>query len=645
MRRAARHHAARALVLAAVVALLAAGGWEYHARSSAHALRDQLLRAATADVPAIVDDMAPYRRRVDPLLREAYAEAEAGNDARRQLHLSLALLPSDRGQVGYLCERLLDARPEEFAVIRDRLSPHTEELVERLWAELGDRARDLDRRFRAACALAAYAPDDPRWDRFADAVAAKLVAENALVVGHWVRALEPVGERLLPPLAAVLEDEKRGAAARRTSSELYLAFAAGRPAAFSRLEAIARGDGAASPAPSPGRARRRANVAAALIAMGRAEKVWDLLAHRPDPTARSYLIEQIASAGGSPGVLELQLTALDGRANGEPGVSTRRALILALGSFAPERLPTAAPHLLRLYETDPDPGVHGAAEWVLRKWGQDHALRTAAARLATGRVEGAREWYVNAEGQTFSCARPHRLEVADGDRRRTVEVDYRFAIATKEVTVGEYQRFRRQDYSQTVARDSDCPMNSVAWSEAAAYCNYLSKRDEIPEAQWCYVPPPEGGAGLVAAPDVAQRTGYRLPTEAEWELAARAGATTRYAFGDVDDDLLGSYAWYERNSYAGGQQSWPVGRLKPNDLRLFDTHGNVLEWCHEVRPGVERADVPPDPTGGATGAGLGVLRGGSLYGRALDVGADARIPTSLVVRGKSNGFRPARRLP
>ena len=77
--------------------------------------------------------------------------------------------------------------------------------------------------------------------------------------------------------------------------------------------------------------------------------------------------------------------------------------------------------------------------------------------------------------------------------------------------------------------------------------------------------------------DVLQRTGYRLPTEAEWEYACRAGAVTSRYYGH-SLDLLGTYAWYQANSR---DHAWPCGSLLPNDLGLFDMLGNVYEWCQE----------------------------------------------------------------
>ena len=128
MRQATRYHAVRGLVVAVLLALLGWGGYEGHGTLKAHALRDSLLAANTNEVPAIVQDMAPYRRWLDPLLHEAYAQAKKDSDRPKQLHASLALLPVDATQVEYLYGRLLDAEPNEVPVIRDALTPHQAEL-------------------------------------------------------------------------------------------------------------------------------------------------------------------------------------------------------------------------------------------------------------------------------------------------------------------------------------------------------------------------------------------------------------------------------------------------------------------------------------------------------------------------------------
>src|SRR3954454_8103849 len=126
--------------------------------------------------------MAPYRRWLGPLLHEARARAEKENDPRRQLHAGLALLPVDPGQVEYLYGRLLKAQPQEVLVLREALSDHKHDLTGRLWALLENPKKDQDQRFRAACALAAFAPDDPRWDNVSRDVAETLVIQSPFVI-------------------------------------------------------------------------------------------------------------------------------------------------------------------------------------------------------------------------------------------------------------------------------------------------------------------------------------------------------------------------------------------------------------------------------------------------------------------------------
>ena len=236
MSKAGRYHAVRWLAAAACLIVLGYVGWEGYGRLTAYTLRDRLLEAGTPDVPGIVKDMAPYRRWLDPLLHEAQAKAEKENDPRKQLHASLALLPVDSGQVEYLYGRLLRGQPQEVVVIREALSAHRHDLTERLWALLDNPKNDQDERFRAACALAAFAPDDPRWEKVGGDVAATLVIQKPFVIAQWTDALRGVGGWLLPPLADFLVDEQRSVPERGLIATVYGTLTADTPDAYARLE-------------------------------------------------------------------------------------------------------------------------------------------------------------------------------------------------------------------------------------------------------------------------------------------------------------------------------------------------------------------------------------------------------------------------
>src|SRR5262249_43367081 len=159
--------------------------------------------------PKVINEMGPYRRWADRLLREAYDQAEKDNDRRKHLHASLALLPVDANQSDFLKERLLHGDPDEVLVIRQALLDHQQNRSDGFWELLENPANDSDPRFRVACALAAFAPDDPRWDQLRDDVAGKLAAQKPFEIARWAEVLKPMRKTLLPALAAFLEDERR----------------------------------------------------------------------------------------------------------------------------------------------------------------------------------------------------------------------------------------------------------------------------------------------------------------------------------------------------------------------------------------------------------------------------------------------------
>jgi formylglycine-generating enzyme required for sulfatase activity len=178
--------------------------------------------------------------------------------------------------------------------------------------------------------------------------------------------------------------------------------------------------------------------------------------------------------------------------------------------------------------------------------------------------------------------RPGKFMMGEGEGlcgpKHEVAISKPFYMGVTEVTQAQYQAVMGTNPSHF--QGSANPVEMVSWNDATDFCKKLSEKT---------------------------RQTVRLPTEAEWEYACRAGTQTEFSFGD-DPSALGDYAWRGEN---GSKTTHPVGQKKPNSWGLCDMHGNVWEWCADgwrEYPGPVR-----DPSGPAIGKGFHVVRGGSWY--------------------------------
>jgi formylglycine-generating enzyme required for sulfatase activity len=291
-----------------------------------------------------------------------------------------------------------------------------------------------------------------------------------------------------------------------------------------------------------------------------------------------------------------------------------------------------------------DPPVAAGAE-LLVGWRQDgRAARAVYRDQPTGfalvdRFEGQvrflPRWYTNSAGQALVLIPRGKFQMGapageedrlEEERPHEVEITRPFYMGRHEVTVGQFKAFVKDtNYRTEAERDGkggrafdgkefvqkpeftwkslhipqadDHPVVVVSWADAIAFCEWLSRK--------------EG------------RT-YRLPTEAEWEYACRAGAKTRFHPGDRDDDLKGAGNIADASLQAKWRdafwaKAWddgfpftaPVGRFKPNAFGLFDMHGNAWEWCADWYAEDYYGKSPrQDPQGPATGKER-VTRGGA----------------------------------
>jgi hypothetical protein len=249
--------------------------------------------------------------------------------------------------------------------------------------------------------------------------------------------------------------------------------------------------------------------------------------------------------------------------------------------------------------------------------------------LSALRWDTKNKWYINGEDQLMIVI-PVESHPPSGP------LHHDFAIGAHEVTVAQY--FRCGDeitIDKTTAPTSDCPMHNVNWYEAAAYCNWLSEQEGIPEDQWCFVPNANGeyGNGMRIRENYRGLSGYRFPTHEEWEIACRVGATTEYFFGAVAD-LANDYLWYGGNSSA---QSHPVGQLLPNDYGIFDIHGNSWEWSLDATDPQQWNELSDDR--------LRDQYSGAFNGPLGNVQTLANTHTAPWYRSNFYGFRVARSIP
>jgi formylglycine-generating enzyme required for sulfatase activity len=160
------------------------------------------------------------------------------------------------------------------------------------------------------------------------------------------------------------------------------------------------------------------------------------------------------------------------------------------------------------------------------------------------------------------------------------------------------------------AENEDCPVEGVTWYSAVEFCNKMSEAESLsPYYDIKAVRRRTNNSIESARVTILGGDGFRLPTEAEWEYACRAGSITPWYFGDQVMEV-GHYAWFYDNAY---METHPVGQRKPNSWGLYDMHGNVMEWCYDWYNDLHYLQCPEesvDPTGPEDGIAK-VLRGGA----------------------------------
>jgi serine/threonine protein kinase/formylglycine-generating enzyme required for sulfatase activity len=323
------------------------------------------------------------------------------------------------------------------------------------------------------------------------------------------------------------------------------------------------------------------------------QAMFKLLGDLNSPDVRTGLIHWV------PAYIPFQAVIDCLRDNQSPHV--RAALIQMLGVYEPrgaqamvefESLKTASLHeLSQLYLNETHPEVHASLRWLAQRWGCQQKWNEMRSVLQQKMVPFSGGIYQPLLGPTmvvFSGPIDAQIgsPVTETGRSTTKELDERlrtthiprsFAIANTEVTRWLYWRVGQRHLSSPEPDDPELPQNAVQWQDAAYFCNQLSELEGIPASEFCYEVINDGQRRIVHEfPDSLERTGYRLPTDDEWEVAARAGTKTARPFGN-------EIGWKHEYAAMEGVESQlcPVASRKPNPNGLFDMLGNISEWTND----------------------------------------------------------------
>ncbi len=611
--------------------------------SMVDSLLEELLSNKVAYIGPIRELLQPHAAALTERLQTILRAAQLETKRRFRAGVALAgfIDPASTWEsqdLQFMATQLVTENAEYQPVLRDNLRPVSAQLLSSLEVLFKDAQANDAMRLGAANAIADFAANQP---------------------DLLMRLLADATPEQAEVLYALVDKVKSDAGI----AELKQIAAAMPPDDMGSVDRIGYG-------------QRRANAAVSLLRLGEREAVLPVFNYTDDPEAVTQFIFRCKPRGiGVEPLLDLleQVVATSDRYPRD----AHYALLLAIGECHPSdisasRRAALVRQLGDWYANDPSSGVHGAAGWLLRQW-EEHDIVRKVDHTAVP-YSPDREWFTLAieinskspsilervlDRKTFfytfvvfpageyrvgsSSDEPGRYM---NELRRQVKLTRPFALLDREVTMKELIAFDNH-YASYMKQFNAKPAHggfAADWYDSVRFCRWLSTQRGLEEGDQSYSAPesldkekfpreqnPIARSAPRDWPLELDRRGFRLPTESEWEIAARATVRTAYGFGS-EASLLKHYGWSFENS---GDHVNPPKELRPTVRGIFDLHGNSFEWTHDWLDNFDGLPVTDTR----------VFRGGGWALSAVDCRSARRGRDLPTIRTSNSGIRIALSIP
>ena len=543
-------------------------------RNKADEIVDRFLVADASQISGIVEEINKDEVRTRPRLLSIVDDET--NDRAKRLRASIALADRPGIRTSKLIELAASADLPELKAIRKRFTPYAEKLKGELCAAMRREESSLASRLRIGTLLTVADPHGPEWMEFSPMVVNGLLNENTIDVGSWSELLQTSAPELIPILRDRFCDPTTSQTVRTRAARILSQYAdatllcdllfKSEVATFSDLfNAVPHYERSVIELARQflnddvrpindderiSRAHRRRNAGMTLLKLGQLDDVELLLSTSTDATTRTALLLGMKQFDVPPIILRQCLDKWK-----DP--VARQAIWLSMGDYPiqdfssnPEQ--EIVGKLMELIRDSSHQCERSAVEWLLKKWGyNDKAveMRLQLAKKVSSAAElpQSRDWWVTTENHTMKIINDidtSQLNLLKNKQKQqhlsTPARPYPFAVSIHEVTMQQFKRFKDdKDFAIDVAHDPQCPANRISYTEAMQYCRWLSEREDIKESEMCY--PAMKGASFGNGHftnEFLMRSGYRLPTEFEWEYICKSGSLTPWFSGADESHLV-----------------------------------------------------------------------------------------------------------